>query len=60
MRYCLWGWRRGYIQIGGDLDRGMQRMLTDVYGAARQIGGRLLPVVEALAREVAAVVTALR
>jgi hypothetical protein len=59
-KYCLWGWRPGYIQIGSEFDRAVQRMHLDFAALRKAVGRALLPHLRALVDNLASVAADLR
>jgi hypothetical protein len=61
-RYCLWGWRRGYIQIGSPTDRRIQielRMVADLDRLMAEIGSRLMAPVKRVVAEMSEIAATL-
>jgi hypothetical protein len=51
MKYCLWGHRPGYVQVGSDIDRALQRHKGAVVSMQLAIGSALAPVLQRVAAD---------
>lgn len=61
MRFCLWGARAGYIQVGSAEDRWAQARLNcaaAIQRMMRKVGESVAPVMETVAQEMRAFIQA--